>query len=168
MRILVTGSRQWSQSRFLWEKLDHCLDTALIAGGSLTLVHGACRSGADAMADSWGRRYGVNPANRLNIERHPADWTGPCRKECQVHHRRLCNCKQCRGEISTAAPTHPKGTTLCPAAGFYRNEDMVRLGADFVLAFIADESKGATHCARYAETSGLTVFYYRTGAKALF
>lgn len=43
------------------------------------------------------------------------------------------------------------------AAGPIRNMQMVALGADEVLAFIRDSSKGATHCADAAEEAGLYV-----------
>jgi hypothetical protein len=38
----------------------------------LTVVHGACPTGADAIADAWCRAPG-NEA--VTVERHPADWT---------------------------------------------------------------------------------------------
>jgi hypothetical protein len=45
----------------------------------------------------------------------------------------------------------------------YRNEEMVGLGADLCLAFIVDESRGATHCAWAAERSGIETIRFRAG-----
>jgi len=132
-----------------------CLTTAIkVRDTTLTVAHGACKSGADALANAWAVWHERNNTDiGVHVERHPAQWDGPCRPQCQPQHRRY----------------DPRGWDVCPAAGFYRNEDMVHLGADIVLAFIADESKGATHCARYAEQSGLQVVYFRTStADALF
>lgn len=153
MRVLVTGSRSWRDGKLIRTKLDDCLATARAIGGKLVVVHGACKSGADSYADAWGRWHETHPEDGLvEVEPHPANWEGRCRDMCQPHHRRI----------------DPRGWDVCPAAGFYRNEDMVHSGADLVLAFIADESKGATHCAKYAEQCHLNVLYFRTGAEPLF
>jgi hypothetical protein len=151
MRVLVTGSRVWKDGLFIREKLDACLETARGVPDNLTIVHGACKSGADSYADAWARWHERHTTDiRVTVDPHPAQWEGPCTSHCQPNHRRH----------------DPRGWDVCPAAGFHRNEAMVELGADLVLAFIAEESKGATHCARYAEQKGLPVLYFRTGAVA--
>lgn len=64
-RILITGSRTWTDTRTIDEALDQYHATL---GADLVVVHGACPRGADALADQWARHRGVH------VERYPADW----------------------------------------------------------------------------------------------
>ena len=66
-RVLVTGSRGWSNEdairsalRAWWHRNGQPRDAVL--------VHGACRTGADAIADR------IWSAQGLPVERHPARW----------------------------------------------------------------------------------------------
>lgn len=63
-RVLVTGSRLWTTPADIYKALDEYL----AADPNLIVVHGACRTGADAHADAWCRRMSVA------VERHPARW----------------------------------------------------------------------------------------------
>lgn len=113
MRILVTGSRTWTDEfrvRFELRKAG-----AAYLPSSITIVHGGCPSGADAMADRFAADH------NLSVERNPANWE--------------------RGR----------------QAGFIRNAEMVRAGADLCLAFIRQGSRGASHCADLAEKAGIPV-----------
>lgn len=68
MRIIVAGSRDWVDvalvERVLNEYFMHCARSST----HITIVHGACPTGADAMADAWALRRGIR------VERHPAEW----------------------------------------------------------------------------------------------
>jgi hypothetical protein len=110
-RLLITGSRTWVDENAIVEqfKLIHAR-----FGSEVTLVSGACKSGADALCEKL-----AVPAGWL-VELHPADWE-----------------------------KHGK------SAGFKRNAEMVELGADACLAFIKDNSRGASHTAGLAETAGI-------------
>ena len=65
VRVLVTGSRAWSDSAAIEGALDRLHAEH---GDRLVIVHGACRWGADVLAERWARRRGVA------VERWPADW----------------------------------------------------------------------------------------------
>lgn len=67
-RVLVTGSRDWSKPLTVRDELNR----ARASAGGLTVVHGACPRGADAIASAWAvalKRAGVVE------EQHPADWS---------------------------------------------------------------------------------------------
>ncbi|MCL7377442.1 SLOG family protein [Streptomyces sp. 35G-GA-8] len=72
-RILITGSRDWNNRRVIDDTL-----TALAAANTFhdrttVIVHGACPSGADAMADDWARWHSRR-SPLIEFERHRANW----------------------------------------------------------------------------------------------
>lgn len=67
-RVLVTGSRTWTDAGVIDEQLDIANMTHR---GRLVVVHGDCPDGADHIAKRWAKRNGVPD------EPHAADWNGP-------------------------------------------------------------------------------------------
>jgi hypothetical protein len=140
MRILVTGSRDWTDEVLIANALLEARERGPMRAGlhRMTLVHGGAK-GADAIAAKWAEKWG------WLIEPHPADWTAPCRDTCRPGHRRR----------------RWDGAEYCPAAGNYRNQDMVDLSADVCLAFIKNNSNGATHCSELADAAGIQTYWWR-------
>ena len=100
-RVLVTGSRTWTDTDAIATVLDA---VNAVAWTDLVIVHGGCRTGADAIADRWARRRGVE------IEVYPADWTtgrgaGPARNAAMI----FSNPALCLAFIRDASP----GATGC-------------------------------------------------------
>jgi hypothetical protein len=120
MRVLVTGSRTWTDIDFIEDALDEAWEPIT---DPLTLVHGAAW-GADAAAHHWAEGL-IAVGYPIKIETHPADW-------------------------STGKGAGPR-----------RNAEMVAAGADLCLAFIRDNSRGATHCAELARKAGIETRVYR-------
>lgn len=109
IRILVTGSRDWTDRSLLYSTLDGIIMMIVshrpVLPIEVTIVHGACPTGADAMADDYARfrDYGV--------ERHPADWdrygkrAGPLRNYSMV---------EAGADYAAAFPLEwPSGTEDC-------------------------------------------------------
>lgn len=63
-RILITGSRDWTD-RY---EIARAISQVHLNGNGIVVVHGACPSGADALADEVA--YGLG----YTREPHPADW----------------------------------------------------------------------------------------------
>jgi hypothetical protein len=68
-RVIVTGWRDWPESRRDWIWLHLNETTSVPNGDRLVIVHGQCpKGGADLWAEQWAHRYG------FAVERHPADF----------------------------------------------------------------------------------------------
>jgi YspA, cpYpsA-related SLOG family len=67
-RVLVTGSRNWSDERAITYGLTAASWFASAVRRPLLLVHGACPTGADALAHKWA------VSTQTEVEQHPADW----------------------------------------------------------------------------------------------
>jgi hypothetical protein len=76
MRVLVTGSRDWSDGKTLYDALSYTyLDwkkSNPSGGEEFIVVHGAAR-GADTIAGSWVKAMARADAH-ITVETHPADW----------------------------------------------------------------------------------------------
>lgn len=115
-RVIVTGSRDWWDEDKLWSALydeyrGWTCDT-------MTVVHGGCPTGADAMAGEWAKLH----APEVKSDIYEADWN-----------------------------------QYGKAAGPIRNQRMVDDGADIVLAFPLESSRGTWDCVRRAGIAGLEV-----------
>jgi hypothetical protein len=137
-RILVTGSRDWLDADVIhaalkqaWAELCPPYRDAhgVFTRDVPTLVDGACPTGADLIAHVFARRAG------WRTERHPAEWW---------RHDPEC-------------PRWHANEMRCHRAGYRRNAEMVKLGADICLAFIKDASPGATQTATLAARAGMPV-----------
>jgi hypothetical protein len=75
MRVLVTGSRDWSDGKTLHHALTYTyLDWKESRPGNedFVVVHGAAR-GADTLAGTWVGTIGRMDSH-IKVEEHPADW----------------------------------------------------------------------------------------------
>lgn len=75
-RILITGSRDWTDRRAIEDILTAAGALAIASGQRLVVVHGACPTGADRIADAWARWH-QNRGQAFDIEEHPARDFGP-------------------------------------------------------------------------------------------
>jgi hypothetical protein len=137
LRVLVTGSRSWTDAELLHAALLECwFDAMQLGADGITVVHGGA-PGADTLADLWAVGHqGLGVVS----EPHPAVWA-ECAADCQPGHRRR----------------RRDGTEYCPTAGHRRNQLMVDLGAAVCVAFPTTGSTGTWDCVRRAERAGIDV-----------
>lgn len=83
-RILVTGSRLWTDTATIRTALTRAWKRY---GRPITVIHGACPTGADPIADTWAREHALHD---VHVEAWPADWhrhgraAGPIRNHAML------------------------------------------------------------------------------------
>ena len=138
-RILVTGSREFDAAPLLAYRLGLAVGYGLTRGMQVTVMHGACSRGADKLADTIARAH-----EGIIVDPKPADWEAECRGSCPPQDHRIAG---------------RNGGTYCPAAGNYRNQEMIDTGPDIVLAFFkrGAANSGTSDCVRRAGKAGIPV-----------
>ncbi len=82
LRILITGSRNWTDEKTVAKALHDA--TVGHDPANVTVVHGACRTGADRIAAEAAALFG------FKLEAHPANWNahgraaGPIRNNAMI------------------------------------------------------------------------------------
>lgn len=136
-----TGSRRWDHIRSVYQVLDYVAEFALVAlPASFVVLHGDNRRGADAIVRSWAVRRSAN--SPIGHRPFPADWSAPCLPECDPGHR----------------SRRDDGSTWCPLAGHYRNQQIIDERPDLCLAFLRDGSGGTKDCIGRARRARIPVF----------
>lgn len=74
MKVIVTGSREWPHAWAVKQALDLSAEVARIKGEPLTVVHGRCPTGADAIAQQWVDHFALASLVRVTARQYPADW----------------------------------------------------------------------------------------------
>jgi hypothetical protein len=119
-RMLITASRDWPDIRPIEQAIRLMAMEAAQLGRDLVVVHGNAQGG-DKLAQSVVRGLRSQGWTRIHEESHPAPWDAECTARCpRANHRRK----------------RRDGSDFCPAVGLYRDEEMVKLGADSCFAFI--------------------------------
>lgn len=137
-RVLVTGSRTWDDKDFIW----NVLDTVLSELGDVTVVHGACPKGADAIAQGWVRHKLVHDRHAaVRAERHPADWQ---------QHGRTAGFKRNEAMVRLGADVCFAFLAECSKPGCPKRKPHA--------------SHGGEHCADLAARAGIRVLRYARAA----
>ena len=166
--IVFTGSRAWIDQWTIKGTLDEIVARAGTAGvPELTFRHGACypfprwnrelrrmtrpHRSADYFVHLWIELFGPTQPIRIHEQERAADWEAPCRAACHQRRRRnaVVNHRILRA-----------GRLICPAAGNYRNREMVLEDPTplFGIAFHQDNSNGTTDCIKQARELSVPMY----------
>jgi hypothetical protein len=131
-RVLVTGSQLWTDKTLVFEELDR-LYYAFLDNYDYT------------DDDLFVVVHGACPNGADKFAHEWWEWRSYDNPRVQVERH----------------PADWKGPRK-RGAGYARNAEMVKLGADVCLAFILNESNGSTHCSGLAEKAGIETIYHRS------
>lgn len=109
-RVLVTGSRQWTDVEAVYQSLfRERITTVGMGSRGMIVVHGACPTGADAIADAWAEA--ARTTAKVQVERHPADWATHGKAAGMIRNQEMVNLG---ADICLAFPLRDsRGTTDC-------------------------------------------------------
>lgn len=121
MRVLVTGSRDWADATAVESALDAISRSV---DDDIVVVHGACRTGADAHARAWVQdRLDVGETT-ITEDPHPVDWSqgargGPIRNSHMISLGAdvclafigLCTARRCRESGKRPGPHESHGAS---------------------------------------------------------
>jgi len=124
-RVFVTGSRGWADPMTVYMALELTALDAIKSGADVMVVVHGNANGADTFAHIW---CDMHPAilDPLSLNRLPI-----------------------------VEEIHRPDWDLGNGAGFIRNDRMAKRQINLCLAFIRDQSRGATHALGCAETAGV-------------
>lgn len=106
----------------------------------------------DALLDTWhDATQTAGPEHQLVVVH------GACPRGADLMAHRWAQMQRFAGERIAPEPHPADWDKHGKRAGFLRNQAMVDLGADICLAFIKNNSRGASHTAERAETVGIAV-----------
>lgn len=112
MRILVTGSRNFADTKLMREVLSS------IQNSNVTLIHGGCR-GADKIAEEIGEELG------FQIEEHLAEWNKYGKSAGPIRNAEMLNS---RIDLVLAFPVEKsKGTKDCISKALQKNIPVLRI-----------------------------------------
>jgi hypothetical protein len=132
-RVLVTGSRNWADSERIARELAATAEN-MAGRRSVVLVHGACPTGADAIAAREALALG------WETEPHPADWTA---------WGRAAGVRRNAEMVALGADACLAFLTICTS----RHCSLPR----------PHDSHGASDCTERAEKAGIPVQRFRPG-----
>lgn len=142
--LLLTGSQTWTHLASVAAIIDLYTVHAYRRGRRLTLMHGDCDKGVDALGKLWATRR-QREGWPVDHDPHPANWTAPCDPS---------RCRPGR-DGKTHRRQRRDGSWFCPAAGDFRNDIMVAKKPNWCEALTRNNSPGASHCFRAAGRAGI-------------